>query len=181
VVDQLGRSGGFSADPLIHIPLPSSLKSVQSALSKVGMAGSLDELELQLNRAAETATPQAKALFLDAIRDLTMDDVMAIYKGPDDAATQYLRGKMSTPLSAAMVPVVDQSLAQVGAVRTYESVMDQYNAMPLVPKVDANLTTYVVDKGLDGIFLYLAKEEAAIRTDPVQRTTDLLKQVFGSR
>jgi len=181
VVDTLGRPDGFSGDPLIRIPLPDSLTSVQSALSKIGMAGTLDNLELELNRAAEVATPKAKALFLDAIRALTLDDVMAIYKGPDDAATQYLRGQMSEPLSVAMQPVVDDSLAQVGAVATYDTVMSQYNALPFVPEVDADLTTYVVGKGLDGIFLYLAKEEAAIRTDPVERTTALLQQVFGAR
>ncbi len=181
VVDTLGREDGFNADPLIRIPLPDSLKTVQSALSKVGMAGTLDNLELELNRAAEVATPQAKALFIDAIRALTLDDVMAIYKGPDDAATQYLRGQMSDPLGAAMQPIVDDSLDQVGAAETYESAMSQYNALPFVPKVEADLTTYVVGKGLDGIFLYLAKEEAAIRNDPVERTTELLQQVFGSR
>lgn len=181
VVDTLGRPDGFSGDPLIRIPLPDSLTSVQSALSKIGMAGTLDNLELELNRAAEVATPKAKALFLDAIRALTLDDVMAIYKGPDDAATQYLRGQMSEPLSAAMQPVVDDSLDQVGAVATYDTVMSQYNALPFVPEVDADLTTYVVGKGLDGIFLYLAKEEAAIRNDPVERTTALLQQVFGAR
>lgn len=181
VVDTLGRPDGFSGDPLIRIPLPDSLESVQSALSKIGMAGTLDDLELELNRAAEVATPKAKALFMDAIRALTLDDVMAIYKGPDDAATQYLRGQMSEPLAEAMQPVVDDSLDQVGAVATYDTVMSQYNALPFVPEVDADLTTYVVGKGLDGIFLYLAKEEAAIRTDPVERTTALLQQVFGAR
>ncbi|UCG71600.1 MAG: DUF4197 domain-containing protein [Chromatiales bacterium] len=181
VVDTLGREDGFNADPLIRIPLPDSLKTVQSTLAKVGMAGTLDNLELELNRAAELATPKAKALFIDAIRTLTLDDVMAIYNGPDDAATQYLRGQMSDPLAEAMEPIVDQSLDQVGAAATYESAMGQYNALPFVPKVEADLTTYVVGKGLDGIFLYLAKEEAAIRNDPVERTTELLQQVFGAR
>jgi len=181
VVDTLGREDGFNADPLIRIPLPDSLKTVQSTLAKVGMAGTLDNLELELNRAAELATPQAKALFLDAIGALTVDDVMTIYNGPDDAATQYLRGQMSDPLAVAMQPIVDQSLDQVGAAATYESAMSQYNALPFVPQIDADLTTYVVGKGLDGIFLYLGKEEAAIRNDPVERTTALLQQVFGAR
>ena len=181
VVDTLGRTDGFNADPAIHIPLPASLETVQSSLARVGMSGTLDELELGLNRAAEAATPKAKALFIDAIRGLTLDDVMTIYKGPDDAATQYLRRQMAGPLAAQMQPVVAQSLSEVGAVRTYDQAMAQYNALPFVPRVDADLTNYVVGKGLDGIFLYLAKEEAAIRTDPVERTTDLLRQVFGAR
>jgi hypothetical protein len=180
VVDSLGQTDGFNADPLIHIPLPSSLQSVRSALDRVGMAGKLDELELELNRAAEVATPQAKSLFINAIRELTIDDVMGIYNGPEDAATTYLRSKMSAPLADAMQPIVDQSLDEVGAAQTYTSVMGQYNALPFVPQVDADLSGYVVDKGLDGIFVYLAREEAAIRSEPLKRSTDLLKQVFGA-
>jgi len=179
VVDQLGTAGGFSADPSIHIPLPDSLKGVQSTLGKVGMSSTFDDLELRLNEAAELATPKAKALFLSAIQDMTMDDVRAIYSGPDDAATQYFRKKMSGPLAIEMAPVVDASLGEVGAVQSYDKIMDKYDSMPFVPPVDADLTGYVVDKGMDGIFHYLAQEEAAIRTDPVARSTDLLKKVFG--
>lgn len=179
VVRQLGTTDGFNADPAIRIPLPDSLASVQSALGAVGMSSMFDDLELRLNRAAEVATPKAKRLFVDAIRQMTLDDVQAIYTGPDDAATQYFRGKMSDPLAAEMSPVVDESLGEVGAVQTYDAIMEQYNALPFVPPVDSDLTGYVVNKGMDGIFYYLAKEEAAIRNDPVARTTDLLKQVFG--
>jgi len=152
---------------------------VRSALDTVGMSSTFDDLELRLNRAAELATPKAKRLFVGAIKEMTLDDVRAIYTGPDDAATQYFRGKMAVPLAAEMAPVVDTSLNEVGAVRTYDAIMEQYNALPFVPPVDSDLTGYVVDKGMDGIFYYLAQEEAAIRTDPVARTTDLLQQVFG--
>lgn len=179
VVEQLGTAGGFSADPAIHIPLPDSLKKVQSALDSVGMSSSFDDLELRLNEAAELATPKAKALFVTAIQDMTLEDVQAIYSGPDDAATRYFREKMSAPLALEMAPVVDASLGEVGAVQSYDQIMEQYNGLPFVPPVDADLTDYVVDKGMDGIFHYLAKEEAAIRTDPVARSTDLLKKVFG--
>ena len=179
VVDQLGTTGGFADDPAIHIPLPGSLERVQSALGSVGMASAFDDLDLQLNRAAELATPKAKALFLNAISEMTLDDVRSIYSGPDDAATQYFRNRMSGPLAAEMKPVVEASLGEVGAVTTYDGIMDRYDALPFVPPVDANLTDYVVEKGMDGIFYYLAREEAAIRTDPVARSTDLLRQVFG--
>lgn len=179
VVEQLGTAGGFSADPEIHIPLPGSLKKVQSTLDSVGMSAAFDDLELRLNEAAELATPKAKALFLTAIQEMTLEDVQAIYSGPDDAATRYFQDKMSAPLALEMAPVVDASLGEVGAVKSYDQIMDKYNGLPFVPPVDANLTDYVVDKGMDGIFHYLAKEEAAIRTDPVARSTDLLKKVFG--
>ncbi len=180
VVARLGTTGGFELDPEIHIPLPGQLDGARKLLAGVGMDSTLTDLEARLNRAAEIATPKAKALFLDAIQDMTLDDVMGIYNGPDDAATQYFRGKMSDTLVSEMVPVVDESLGEAGAVQVYDSVMDQYHQLPFVPEIDADLTDYVVDKGVDGIFYYLAKEEAAIRENPAKRTTELLKQVFGS-
>jgi hypothetical protein len=179
VVEQLGKSGGFNLDPQIHIPLPSQLDQVKSILGKVGMESMLTDLESRMNQAAETAVPKAKTLFVDAINDMTLDDVMAIYNGPDDSATEYLKSKMSDSLAIEMKPIIDESLADVGAVKTYDDIMQQYSSVPFVPKVDVDLSDYVVQKGMDGIFYYLAKEEAAIRQDPVKRTTDILKQVFG--
>jgi hypothetical protein len=179
VVGQLGQTGGFNADPAVHIPLPESLDTVKSALSKIGMDSMLTELETKLNRAAEVATPKAKALFWDAIGKMTLDDVQSIYKGPDDAATQYFRGKMSSPLTEEMRPVITESLSDVGAIEAYDRVMAQYEDLPFMPDVKANLTEHVVSGGIDGIFYYLAKEEAAIRENPAARTTELLKKVFG--
>ena len=179
VVSNLGVTDGFNLDPEIHIPLPEQLGQVKKVLGKVGMDSMLVDLETRLNRAAEVATPKAKQLFLGAIRDMTLDDVMAIYNGPDDSATQYFKSRMSGPLAVEMKPVVDASLADVGAAKSYEAAMDRYNSVPFVPQVDADLSDYVVEKGMDGIFYYLAKEEAAIRQDPAKRTTDLLKRVFA--
>ena len=179
VVRQLGATDGFNADSAIHIPLPEQLKIVKEMLAKVGMASLVDDLELKLNRAAETATPQAKALFLESIKAMTFADVQAIYNGPEDSATQYFKTKMSQPLSDKMRPIVQQSLSQVGAVQAYDQVMGKYADLPLVPDVKANLTEHVVAKGISGIFYYLAKEEAAIRQDPLKQTSTLLKQVFG--
>lgn len=181
VVTQLGRLDGFNADPAIHIPLPDSLQTVKSALSAVGMSAMMEDLELRLNRAAEEATTPTKKLFWDAIDAMTLDDAMAIYNGPEDAATRYFESKMSKPLSAAMQPIVEKTLAQSGAVQAYDAVMGQYATLPFVPDVKANLQQHVVDKGLAGIFHYLASEEAAIRKDPVKRTTDILQKVFGAK
>jgi hypothetical protein len=179
VVGKLGVTDGFNLDPQIHIPLPDKLDQVKKVLGKVGMDSMLVDLETRLNRAAEVATPKAKQLFVAAIKDMTLDDVMAIYNGPEDSATQYFRSKMAGPLALEMKPVVDESLADVGAAKSYEAAMTRYNSVPFVPKVDADLSDHVVEKGMDGIFYYLAKEEAAIRQDPAKRTTDLLKRVFG--
>jgi hypothetical protein len=179
VVKQLGTTDGFNQDSHIHIPLPASLDKVKSVLSKVGKASLLEDLELKLNRAAEAATPRAKQLFKDAITSMTLEDVNGIYNGPDDAATQYFKGKMSPGLAEEMKPVVENSLADVGAVTAYEQMMKEYKSLPFVPDVKANLSDHVVEKGMDGIFYYMAKEEAAIRQNPVKRTTELLKKVFN--
>ena len=181
VVQQLGKLNGFNADPKIHIPLPSSLAKVQTALNTVGASYLLDDLETRLNRAAEIATPHAKELFVNAISEMTFDDVYRIYKGPQDSATQYFKGKMTAPLSAKMSPFVQNAISQAGVIQSYDKVMSQYQAIPFVPNVKADLTSYVVDQGIDGIFFYLAKQEAAIRQDPVRQTTDLLKKVFGDK
>lgn len=180
VVSRVGRTDGYNRDPAIHLPLPGSLKTVQSALKTAGMSHMLDDLELRLNRAAEVAAPKAKKLFVDAISEMTLDDARRIYDGPKDAATRYFQGKMSKPLAREMTPVVSESLSEVGAVKSYDAVMGQYERIPFVPDAKANLTEYVVEKGMDGIFHYLAKEEAAIRDNPVKRTTALLKKVFGA-
>jgi hypothetical protein len=181
VVSQLGSLDGFNLDPAIHIPLPEQFSTVKSVLGRVGMTSLLDDLELKLNRAAEVATPKAKALFGKAISEMTFEDVMNIYNGPEDAATRYFQDKMTPPLAKEMQPVVEQSLAEVGAVQAYDNVMGEYRSIPFVPDVKADMTTYVVEKGMDGIFYYMAKEEAAIRQNPAKRTTGLLQRVFGAK
>jgi len=181
VVAQLSRVDGFNTDSAVHIPLPKQLDTVKSVLDKVGMSGLLKDLELKLNRAAEVATPKAKKLFSQAITEMSFEDVKKIYEGPEDAATQYFRSKMSPPLAKEMEPVVNNSLSEVGAVQAYDNVMKEYRSVPFVPDVKADLTNHVVEKGMDGIFYYMAKEEAAIRTNPAKRTTDLLKRVFGEK
>lgn len=179
VTSQLGTTDGFNADPRVHIPLPDSLKTVQSALSRVGMSGMVDDLELRLNRAAEVAAPEAKAVFFDAIAEMSWDDVRRIYDGPEDAATRYLERTMTTPLVARMKPIVDASLAEAGAVQSYDRAIGQYRSLPFVPDVKADLTEHVLEGALHGIFLYLGEEEAAIRQNPAKRTTELLQKVFA--
>ncbi len=181
VVDQVGQADGYNGDSNIHLPLPDSLKKVQSALELAGMSSMLDDLELRLNRAAEAAAPKAKALFLDAISEMSLEDAEKIYSGPDDAATRYFQEKMTGPLAKEMEPVVNQSLSEVGAIQSYDQVMGEYRSIPFVPDAKADLTDYVVDKGMDGIFYYLAQEEAAIRKDPLKRSTALLQKVFSAQ
>ena len=179
VVSKLGAVDGFNADPAIHIPLPKKLKSVKKVLSKIGVRKEVKDLELKLNRAAEAATPLAKELFLQSITQMTFSDIKGIYEGPDDSATQFFKKKMSPSLSKKMKPIIESSLSKVGAIKAYDKVMGEYKKLPFVPNVKLDLTKHVIQRGMNGIFYYLAKEEAAIRKDPVRQTTDLLKKVFG--
>ena len=179
VVGTLGQTDGYNKRPDVHIPLPDGLKTVQTALSAIGASGMADDLELRLNRAAEAAAPKAKSVFWDAIQKMTIDDARRIYDGPKDAATQYFRGKMSAPLAKEFRPIVDSELASAGAVNSYDQMMGKYKSMPLVPDVKGDLTEHVLQRAIDGIFLYLGREEAAIRENPAARTTDVLKTVFG--
>ncbi len=181
VVGQLGQQNGFSNDPVIRIPLPSGLQKARDFADKVGMAKSFDDLELRLNRAAEKATPKAKQLFIDAVRDMSVQDARGILQGPDDAATTYFKDKTGASIESAMRPLVDESLADVGAVQTFNSILKRYQSIPLAPKIDADLTGHVVRKGSSGIFHYLAEEEKAIRTNPLKRTSELLQRVFGGQ
>ena len=180
VTGQLGAKDGFNADPSVHIPLPSTLQKVQSGLKMVGMSGLADDLELRLNRAAEAAAPQAKQIFWSALDKMTLDDARAILNGPKDAATQYFKKAMSPDLRTAMRPIVDNTVAQAGAVQS----LDQLSAAAkgLAPGVDGKsmLTDHVLDYALSGLFSYLAKEEAGIRDNPAQRTSDILRKVFSN-
>lgn len=179
VVGTLGVKDGFNSRSDVHIPLPGTLKKVQSALKRVGMSDMADDLELRMNRAAEAAVPKAKSLFWNAIEQMTLDDAKRILDGPDNAATEYFRGKMSPPLARDMRPIVDNELSSVGAVQAYDRMMGQYKQIPFVPDAKADLTEHVLEKAIDGVFLYLGREEAAIRNNPAKRTTQLLQKVFG--
>ncbi len=179
VVKRLGTTNGFLKNRAVHIPLPEKLQKIKNTLNRIGMGSTLNNLETKLNRAAEIATPKAKKLFFNAISSMTIDDVKRIYKGPEDAATQYFKKKMTLPLKKEMKPVIDESLNQVEAVRVYNSILNKYNSLPFVTHVNGDIVDYTLNKTLDGIFYYLAKEEASIRKNPIKRTTALLKKVFG--
>jgi len=181
VAGQLGVVDGFNADPKIHIPLPKELQSVQATLRRVGLSSLADEIELKLNRGAEAAMPQAKALVLQAISSMTLEDARVIYNGPDDAATQYFKRVASADLEASVSPVIETALQDVGAVAAYDQLIGQYRSIPFVPDLKADLTAHATALTLDGLFHYLAVEEAGIRQDPAKRTTEILTKVFGGK
>lgn len=181
VVAQVGRPDGYFADPAIHIPLPKNLQKAHNVLEPIGLGRYTEDVEEKLNRAAERAAPEAKDVFWNAITEMTLQDVRGIWQGPDDSATQYFRGKMTTPLTERFTPIVLDSMSQVGAIRSYDRMMSKYEAVPFAPDVKGDLTRYAVGKSLDGLFHYVAREEAAIRKDPAKRTTQLLRRVFGAQ
>ncbi|NWG45537.1 MAG: DUF4197 domain-containing protein [Alphaproteobacteria bacterium] len=182
-VDRVGQPGGYLSDRAIHIPLPGLLAQTQSVLKPLGRSALLDDLEVRLNRAAETAAPAAEAIFLDAIRGMTISDGLGILRGPDDAATRYFQRRMSPPLVTAFRPIVSGELEDAGAFGALERFVAGTEARALAPAVGDyardDLTEHGLDFALKGLFHYLAKEEAAIRNDPVARTSDLLRRVFG--
>ncbi|MGB0514855.1 MAG: DUF4197 domain-containing protein [Wenzhouxiangellaceae bacterium] len=179
VVAQLGQEGGFSADPVVRIPLPESLRRAQSLLERAGLGDYGEDLALRLNRAAEAAVLEARDVFVESIRQMSIADAREIVTGADDAATQYFRRTMTPELRERIRPLIDSALSEVGAVQIYRRFTRQYESLPLVPDLQADLADHTLDKTLDGVFHYMAREEAAIRNDPARRTTDLLKQVFG--
>ncbi|CAA7611354.1 conserved exported hypothetical protein [Magnetospirillum sp. LM-5] len=180
VSSQLGRADGYNRDPAVHIPLPDSLQKVQAGLKMAGMSGLTDDLELKLNRAAEAAAPEAKRIFWNALEKMSLDDAKAILNGPSDAATQYFKRTMTPDLKTAMRPVVDKTVSEAGAVKSYESLTASAKGLPMVGDGRAMLTDHVLDGGLKGLFTYLGREEAAIRSDPTKRTSDILRKVFAN-
>lgn len=179
VIDRLGQKNGYLNNRAVHIPLTPQLKQVHNTLKKVDLQRYTEELEVKMNRAAELAAPRAKQLFWNAIRAMRWQDVQAIYKGSNDAATRYFKRKMTPELRKMMRPLIHRVLAEAGAVQVYKQVVDQYHRIPFVPRLKNNLDDYVLTKSISGIFYYLAKEEAAIRKNPAKRTTELLRRVFG--
>jgi hypothetical protein len=178
-VAKLGRPDGFLGDTAVRIPLPDTLARVQSALRSVGQSGLADDLETRMNRAAEQAMPAAKDLFVRAIRALSVSDANGILNCPADAATQYLRRTTGGDLGAKLRPPIELALKNSGAVAAYDRMMGSYRNLPGMPNVTADLTDWTRDKGLDGIFHYVAREEADIRANPGARTSELLRKVFG--
>lgn len=179
VTGQLGAADGFSADQAVHIPLPEQLQNAQAMLKKFGLSALADEVELKLNRGAEAAMPKAKELVWNAINQMTLDDAKGIYDGPKDAATQYFRRVATPDLKATVAPVIDDALRDVGALSAYDQLVGQYKTIPFVPDLRADLQGHATDLALEGLFTYLAREEAAIRENPAKRTTELLTRVFG--
>lgn len=175
------KQGGYSQNPDIRIGLPEELKAVGDTLKKIGLGGQVDVLERKMNEAAEQAAAGAAGVFMDAITRMTFDDAKAILYGGETGATDYLRKSALEPLRAKYEPIVEQHMRTLGVVELYENLLNRYEAVPLVPKIDFRVEGYVTEQALDGLFAVVAEEEKRIRQDPAARTTELLRKVFAGQ
>ncbi len=177
--DQVSQLDGYFKNPEIKIPFPPDVKKVENTLRDIGLGGEVDKFIMTLNRGAEDAAREAKPIFVSAIKSMTIQDAWAILKGEDNAATEYLKKTTSAQLKEKFKPVIQTSLSKVNATKYYSDLVSRYNKIPFVDKVNPNLDDYATDKAIEGLFVMIAKEEKSIRKDPVARTTELLKKVFG--
>ena len=179
-VASLGRIDGFLGNPQVRIPLPESLQRTERLMRRFGMGKQADELIVTLNRAAEAAVPEARQLFLDAVKKMTVQDAKGILSGGDTAATEYFRRTMQDPLRARFLPVVRKATSRVELAERYNAYAETAAAFGLVRKEDANLDDYVTQKALEGLFLMVGEEEKKIRKDPVGSASAIIRKVFGS-
>jgi hypothetical protein len=180
-IESLGKKDGFLGNPRVRIPMPQSMRTVEKTLRSLGQEKYADEFVATMNHAAEQAVTQAGPIFGNAIKNLSVQDAMDILKGPDDAATTYFRNKTETPLTEKMSPIVKEATGKAGVTAAYKNLVDRLGfAKGMLSDSGADIDRYVTDKAMDGLFLMIAEEEKRIRENPVSRTTDLLKKVFGS-
>jgi hypothetical protein len=176
---RLSALNGYMGDPAVRIPLPGALGQAHKRLSPFGMAGPLDDLQRRVNRAAETVAPAAGKMVADAVKSMTLDDAMTILRGGDSAATTLLRRKTEVSLRQALRPQFMQALQSAGALSALDGAVAKYGAGILKTDTKTWLAEEATTGALNGLFYYLALEEQAIRRDPVKRTSDLLRKVFG--
>ena len=179
-VQLLGKEDGFLGNPKVKIPMPESLQSVEKGLRKMGQDKYADRFVETMNRAAEQAVPEAMSIFSASIKAMTFNDAMDILKGPDDAATQYFRRTSEGSLRERFQPIVEKSTDSVGVTASYKELVGKLGFMSSFVDTDKlDLDGYVTDKALDGLFTMIAVEEKKIRENPAERTTEILKKVFG--
>lgn len=178
-VSKVSGDDGYFKNPDIKILLPEKIKNLEGILRGAGLGSQIDAFELSMNRAAEVAAPEAKALFTDAVKQMTFDDAGKILQGPDDAATQYFQKNTGEKLFEVFKPIVQKTMADVGVTNYYQQLFVQVQKIPFADLSGLNLDNYVTESALDGLFFMVAQEEKKIRTDPQSRVTELLKDVFG--
>ena len=178
-VTSTGQTDGFFGNPLIKIIMPEKFQSVEKGLRLAGYGAEVDAFVLSMNRAAETAAPQAQQIFVNAITSMSFADANQILQGGDTAATDFFKTKTGDELYKAFRPVVDSTMNEVGTVQKYNALLGQAKQLPFVQGQNLDVGDYVTNKALDGLFVMVAKEEQNIRQNPAARITPLLQKVFG--
>jgi hypothetical protein len=179
-VNQLGAVDGFFANNEVKIPLPDSMRKAEKGMRILGMGKQADELVLKMNRAAEAAVPEAKALLINSVKQMSVTDAKAVLTGGNDAATQYFKRTTSLPMAEKFLPIVKKATENVQLAQQYNKFAEMGNKFGVVKKEQVNIEEYVTQKTLDGVYLMMAKEEAAIRQNPVGQASSLIKKVFGA-
>ena len=175
----VSKLDGYFSNPEIKIPFPENARAIESKLRAIGLGNKVDEVILTINRAAEDAAKSAQSIFVSAITGMNISDALQIVRGNNNAATQYLAKTTTPELKAKFNPVIKSSLEKVDATRLWAELITAYNQIPFVTRQNPDLTGYVTDKAISGLFTMIAKEELKIRQNPAARTTELLKKVFG--
>ena len=178
--NQLSSVDGFFKNAAVKILMPEEAKKVESTLRNLGMNSLVDKAILSMNRAAEDAAKGAGSIFIGAVKQMTITDAVNILKGGDFAATNYFKGRTTAALTASFKPIIDKALQNVNATKYWGEVTSVYNQFSST-KVNTDLSAYVTQKAMEGIFYQVGLEEQKIRKDPVARTTEILKRVFGSQ
>ena len=179
-VSQLSAVNGFLGNEKVKIPLPDSLKRIESGLRMVGMGKQADELVTSMNRAAEMAVKEATPLLTDSVKKMSVQDAKGVLTGGDDAATQYFKRTTAEPLAKRFLPIVKQMTAKVQLAEQYNRFAGQAAQLGVVSKEDADIDQYVTRKALDGLYLVIADYERGIRKDPLGAATSVAKRVFGA-
>ena len=177
-VSSLSAAGGYLNNPQFKIPFPKDAIKIENTLRDIGLGSEVDKVVTSLNKAAEDAVKEAKPLFVNAIKQMTFADVKNILFGNENAATEYLKSKTGSQLTASFKPKIQASLDKVNATKYWTDLVSTYNKIPLVQKLNPDLNSFVTDEAIKGLFTKVAQEELAIRKNPAQRTTNLLKKVF---
>lgn len=179
---KLSAVDGFFANAAIKVLMPEEARKAESTLRSLGLGSLVDKAILSMNRAAEEASKSAAPIFVNAIKSMSIQDAVGILKGSDTAATSYLKGKTTASLTEAFRPVIEQALQKTDATKYWKDVFEAYNKLPTsFNKVNPDLSGYVTEKSLSGLFYQVSLEEKKIREDPAARVTDLLKKVFGNQ
>jgi hypothetical protein len=179
--DLLSRAGGYQNSPVYRIRLPEAVQPIAGRLRQFGLGGQVDRVELLMNQGAERAAVEAKAVFINAVRAMTITDAMGIVRGNNTAATEYFRRHTEAELRQRYMPIIQNNLKQIGFYQQYQQLLSAYKQLPMANKPDLDLEQHVLTQALNGLFTQVGEEEKAIRQDPLGRGSSAIAAVFGRR